>query len=299
MRFFPPQWCAAVFPLLVAPLTANSQLPSPAASVADAQIIGTWQGSRIGTEFLPNHTFKRDGLYRQGMNWQIEGRMLTQWNPEVADADITPTTPLPGAVLFKIVSITRDKLILENGDGRRFIQYRLLKNTEAERESAAGRAITDTARENKRSDAIATSPASSPIPSALQRLVNSTAILGSMEIDTSKIPPFLIGDFDGDGKQDYAVSVKPRSAGNTDLAILFAGGQVRLASSESSIGHNYPGPDWKLIPKRRHIRSRPEFNNGHSAPTLIGDAISLERPESSAAVLYWRDRHLRLYWVSD
>lgn len=268
-------------------------------SVADIELVGTWQGSRIATEFLPNHTFKRDGLYLKGMKWKIEGRTLSQWNPEVADTDISPTTQLPGLSQLKIVSVSREKLVLENRDGIRFVEYRLSTHTEVERESAAKRARADTATENERTEARVASDASPELPSALQRLMNSSGILTNREVDASRKPTFLRGDFDGDGKLDYAIGLKQKKAERDDLAILFGGGKVRFVSSESSIGHNYPGPDWSLIPKLTRIMSRPEYNDGRPAPALNADAISLERPESSAAVLYWQDGRLRLYWVAD
>jgi hypothetical protein len=125
--------------------------PTPAGhSIKESDLLGRWQGSRIGVEYLANHTFNRDGFFRPGMKWQLKGVLLTEWNPVVADRDITPTTPLPGPSVFTIVSLTRDRVVLEMKDGMRFVRYRLLGDSERERESAAGRAKNNTIAENKK-----------------------------------------------------------------------------------------------------------------------------------------------------
>jgi hypothetical protein len=137
------------------------------------------------------------------------------------------------------------------------------------------------------------------LPPKLQSLLSRSQRLSGLEVNTSATPPFLVGDFDGDGKSDYAVQLKRTGGTAEEIAILLGAGKVLLISDEQSIGHNYPGGEWGVLPKNTAVHSVPELNKGLPAPKLTGDAIELTRPESSQAVLYWSAGRPRLYWTAD
>jgi hypothetical protein len=137
------------------------------------------------------------------------------------------------------------------------------------------------------------------IPQELKTLLSATHLSDSWQVDYTAKPLYLLGDFDGDGKRDYAVFLRRSAAARPTIAILFSTQGAHLASSEKEIGDIYPGPDWQIHPRSKSVRSRPDLNDEHGAPHLHGDAILLEKPESSSALLYWDKGHLRLYWFSD
>ena len=84
------------------------------------------------------------------MKWELNGIKLTEWNPDVPDSEITPTTPLPGPTRFTVVSFTHEKLVLQGERGGRFARCRILTKSETEREAAAACAKKETEIENRR-----------------------------------------------------------------------------------------------------------------------------------------------------
>ena len=137
------------------------------------------------------------------------------------------------------------------------------------------------------------------VPKELTALLDSAHLSDSWEVDRAAKPLFLPGDFDGDGKGDYAVCLKVKRGDAATIAVLFGTGEARLVASEQEIGDNYPGPEWQLHPRKEPVRSRRDLNEERRPPLLCGDAIELARPESSSALLYWEAGHLKLYWLSD
>jgi hypothetical protein len=101
-------------------------------------------------------------------------------------------------------------------------------------------------------------------------------------------PPYLEGDFDGDGVTDAAVRVERRSTGKTGVAIVRRGtGQVTILSA----GSGGAGPDdlswaesWDVFPKgttyHLTIGDRPSLQLG-------ADALWLGRQDSLSAFYVW------------
>ncbi len=116
---------------------------------------------------------------------------------------------------------------------------------------------------------------------------------------SGRINPFYLrGDFDGDGKADYAVLV-------TDLRKGERGIVVCLSSAKSAIvlGAGVPFNEltdlsceaWMVYPQgpvERGVGEGPP-------PTLRGDAISINWPESASALAYWDGKKFRWYQQGD
>ena len=134
-------------------------------------------------------------------------------------------------------------------------------------------------------------------PPALLKLFKASPQLKSLKISHETNPFYLAGDFDGDGRLDYAVQVKSKDGQTEDIAILLACGKTRLLSKE--VGGNRPGNAWYVLARGGKLRSRPDLNEGQAAPKLTTDTIMLAKPESSAAVIYWQAGHFLIYWLTD
>ncbi len=116
---------------------------------------------------------------------------------------------------------------------------------------------------------------------------------------SGRINPFYLrGDFDGDGKADYAVLVTDVSKGERGIVVC-----LRSAKSAAVIGAgvrfnkvtDLSFEAWMVYPKgpvERGVGEGPP-------PTLRGDAISIIWPESASALAYWDGKAFRWYQQGD
>jgi TIR domain len=107
-------------------------------SALETQLIGIWQGKRHTTEYLPNHTFKQNGLHYPDMKWRLEGRTLIQNYPDIGDA-IPAWYPTVGELSVNILFVTQEKLVVQFGEARS-TEFRIKSDTREEIEAAATRA---------------------------------------------------------------------------------------------------------------------------------------------------------------
>ena len=110
-------------------------------------------------------------------------------------------------------------------------------------------------------------------------------------------PFYLRGDFDGDGKSDYAVLVT-NDKGERGMAVCRA-----VASRPEILGagtifnklRDLTFGAWMVFPKgpvERGVEAGPP-------PTLRGDALLIIWPESASALTYWDGRGFRWYQQGD
>jgi len=121
---------------------------------------------------------------------------------------------------------------------------------------------------------------------------------------SERINPFCLrGDFDGDGKADYAVLLVARKDGSNGIGIwlssqkkvlvLGAGQKFKLASGESS-DLSFLNT-WKVYSKKsveRGVEAGPP-------PTLIGEAILAGKKESASGLIYWTGKQFAWYQQGD
>jgi len=133
-------------------------------------------------------------------------------------------------------------------------------------------------------------------PPRLWSLLNHST-LASYEVDVFQLNPFyLSGDFDGDGVQDFAVWLRaPRRAGRSRLAVLRGSGQAEWLTPDSLL--RYPGVGaWYVHPRAEPVG---QGAGPEPPPRLRGDAIMVELPEASSALIYWNGRRFVSYWQGD
>jgi hypothetical protein len=121
------------------------------------------------------------------------------------------------------------------------------------------------------------------------------------EIDYGINPFYLRGDFEGDGRPDYLVSVVRKSSAqappNPRLLVLrgIAGNDTAIWLDDDEQLSTPARDGWYV-----HARSTKVPTGLHGKPPeLQGDAIVMMKVESSMALVYWNGTRFASHWLSD
>ena len=143
------------------------------------------------------------------------------------------------------------------------------------------------------------------IPAPLRPSIETGPFNAEFEIGTWLNPFYLRGDFDGDGKMDYAILVSHRKDRKKGIAIwlssrpkpgfviIGAGTLSRAGGAESDDWDFFDA--WQVYGKRSVARGVGEG----PPPRLIGEAILIERSEAASGLLYWNGSRFRWYQQGD
>ena len=122
--------------------------------------------------------------------------------------------------------------------------------------------------------------------------------LGSGCAISGRINPFYLrGDFDGDGKPDYAVLVRNGDQQGVMICRNSAAKPTLLgagAGFHQMKDLNFNA--WQVHPKARPVERGVEEGK---PPALLGDAILLEWEESASAIVYWNGKQFVWYQQGD
>ena len=141
------------------------------------------------------------------------------------------------------------------------------------------------------------------IPSEVLEAVELGQFAQLYSLDGSLNPFYLRGDFDGDGKADYAFRIKSKAnhasgigiwlSSKRKLIILGAGVQFKVSGS---IVSNLDFLDtWQVYGKRPVERG---VESG-LPPRLIGEAILAGKRESASGLIYWNGKAFVWYQQGD
>ena len=141
------------------------------------------------------------------------------------------------------------------------------------------------------------------IPNDAFEAVSTGHFADTYMLDVRMNPFYLRGDFDGDGKPDYAFWIKVKAGGATGIAIwlssrhnfiiLGAGVPFRFAGSTESNFENLIV--WEVYGKRPVERGV----EAGAPPNLIGEAILVGRSESGSGLIYWTGKNFKWYQQGD
>lgn len=141
------------------------------------------------------------------------------------------------------------------------------------------------------------------IPSEILLAVGLGPFAQSYDIDGSLNPFYLRGDFDGDGKADYALRVKSKSHGEVGIAIwlssrrnlvILGAGTPFKVSGETATNLDFLNT-WKVYakgPVDQGVGVGPP-------PKLIGEALLVGKRESANGLIYWNGKSFLWYQQGD
>jgi hypothetical protein len=130
------------------------------------------------------------------------------------------------------------------------------------------------------------------LPPDLQERMNDAGLWNAYAIDGSINPYYLRGDFDGDKRTDYVLSLI--APGETDARIVMLRAKGKPVWFD---GLDFPARDaWYVVDRKTKVGVGAA---GGKPPKLRGDAIMIEKAESSSALVYWTGKGLATYWQGD
>jgi len=138
------------------------------------------------------------------------------------------------------------------------------------------------------------------IPRRVSRIFSMKRLDQTYEFSFSINPFYLRGDFNGDAKFDIAVLIKEKYSQKSGIAIFHAGSdEVFLLGAGKKIGAGGDNFDWlgkwmvyEEITVSQGVEETPP-------PTLLGEAVWVEKPESAGALIYWDGETYQWYQQGD
>lgn len=141
------------------------------------------------------------------------------------------------------------------------------------------------------------------LPSEIGMAMELGPFAQSYVIDGSVNPFYLRGDFDGDGKPDYAVRVRSKSRRDVGFAFWLSS-QKKIIVIGAGLPFKLSGQTatslevlntWTVYPRGpvdRGVASGPP-------PHLIGEAILAGKRESASGLIYWNGKSFVWYQQGD
>ncbi len=154
--------------------------------------------------------------------------------------------------------------------------------------------------------------ASPPVPPIPQRVRNAFMRCGLSEDyelvdDVSRVrpewnvPPFLEGDFDGDGRMDFAATVRRQTDNKRGLAVCRADeSTLDLVGFDGRYGEHL-SPEYfdRFDYWTVHEGAIGQGVAEGAPPSIPGDAILLAIEESSSVLVFWDGAQWSSYWQGD
>ncbi len=143
------------------------------------------------------------------------------------------------------------------------------------------------------------------LPEPVHAAFFSPAFEATFELGGWVNPFYLRGDFDGDGRVDYAVLVTRRDNRKKGIAVWLSS---RSGSSLVMIGAGTPArageadtDDWSFFDVWQvYPRGRVRQGVGEGPPPrLKGDALLIEKSESASGLVYWDGKRFHWYQQED
>jgi hypothetical protein len=137
-------------------------------------------------------------------------------------------------------------------------------------------------------------PSSYNIPTSVDKAIK--ALRGNYVISGRINPFYLRGDFDGDGKPDFAVLISNKD--QNGIAICRSGSLTTIVLGAGIEFHKMKDlhfDAWQVYPKSPVKRGVGEGR----PPTLSSEAILLTWEESASALIYWNGKRFVWYQQGD
>jgi hypothetical protein len=136
------------------------------------------------------------------------------------------------------------------------------------------------------------------VPEEVHSCFERNSLLAKYEFSGQVNPFYLRGDFDGDGKADYAVAVTDKTAAHK-AGVLMCSSSTPQAQVLGA-GTDFAGEDvfdfdaWEVHPKssvREGVSGPP--------PTLGGESILIQLDETANGIIYWDGKKYAWYALAE
>lgn len=111
------------------------------------------------------------------------------------------------------------------------------------------------------------------------------------DISSHLNPFYLRGDFNGDGKPDFAVLLKQKKTNKIGIGIIHAGrNDVVIIGAGTEMGNggdNFDWMDYWYVYSKVSGHTTPR---DRSTPRLIGEALYVGKSEAASALIYWNGK---------
>lgn len=141
------------------------------------------------------------------------------------------------------------------------------------------------------------------IPNAILMQVEQGHFASAYSLDGSINPFYLRGDFDGDGRPEYALRIKSKAGSDSGIAVWLSslrkfvvlGAGVPFKVSGTSVTSLDFLNVWQVFGKAAVERG---VEAGHP-PQLKGDAFLAGKSESASGLIYWNGKTFVWYQQGD
>lgn len=136
------------------------------------------------------------------------------------------------------------------------------------------------------------------LPEAVQSALKRTP---DVAVSCRLKPSVIEGDFDGDGRPDYAVLVTQQASEKRGFLMVFGSGRTVVAGAGRLVKYGgVTSPDLNFDEWELHIKSRPvESAEYQEILKLHGDALLVSYHESASGLFYWKGKRIRWYQQGD
>src|SRR5262245_30144850 len=138
------------------------------------------------------------------------------------------------------------------------------------------------------------------VPEWVQEITKQPAFEKSYVLDAHLNPFCHRGDFEGDGKPDFAVFVREKSSHKIGIAFFHRGtGKYYVLGAGHNIANHGDDLSWVdawVVFERGAVS---QGADGTPPPKLRGDALLIFKTESASAILWWTGTEYRWYQQGD
>jgi len=139
------------------------------------------------------------------------------------------------------------------------------------------------------------------LPEPLEKCLKPSSLQVQVTLVLTRNPFYLRGDFDADGRPDYAVVVRVKETGKEALVICRSAGRAVLLGGRadakqafsSNEGDDFVAKNWEVL-TAAEVRKLTSFasNVPRPLPNQVGDAIAMIF-EDAVELVYWDGRQFR------